>query len=430
MFSFDNLSVNKSGNLTIGGVDAVSLAEQYGTPLYVMDENEIRKVCRIYKSALEQYYGGHGLVTYAGKAFLCKEMCRIISDENMGIDVVSGGEIYTAVSAGVNPGILDFHGNNKLETEIMDALECGVGRVMVDNIYELENLNIIAKSMGKTVKVQLRIKPGVDPETHDYVKTGGVDSKFGIAVEEALKAVEYAVNAPNISLVGLHCHLGSQIFESAPYKVAARRMLTLMLEIKKKLGYTIKELNLGGGFGVRYTPDDEFVELRDFIRDIAEEITIFCAKNSLEKPFLMIEPGRSIVASSGITLYKIGVIKDIPGIKEYIIVDGGLPDNPRYALYKSKYSMTIANKAEKQKNRIYTVAGRCCESGDLLGEGIPLQEAEIGDILAVLGTGAYNYSMSSNYNRLLKPAIVMVKDGTSRLIVNRETYADIVKCDI
>lgn len=432
MFVSKNLSVNEKGHLTIGGTDTVQLAEKYGTPLYVMDEDMIRENCRSFKRSMDEYYNGAGLVCYASKAFCCKAMCRIIMEEGLGLDVVSGGELYTALSVGFPPEKICFHGNNKTDGELEYALESGVGRIVCDNIYELDRLNTLAEKKGKTANIMYRIKPGIDAHTHNFIMTGQIDSKFGFALEtgEAFEAVRKAIIAEYINLAGLHCHIGSQIFDIDPFVRAAEVMLDFIAKIKNELGFEVKELNLGGGFGIKYTEEDSPVPYDKYMEEVSKRVKEICGEKNLSLPFILIEPGRSIAAPAGITLYTVGGRKTIPDIRTYISVDGGMGDNPRYALYQSKYAVEAAGKANLPKTDIVTVAGKCCETGDLIGENMPVQPVEPGDIIAVLATGAYNYSMSSNYNRIPKPAVVMVRDGSDRVAVKRETFEDIVRNDI
>ncbi len=431
MFVSKNLSVNEKGCLTIGGADTVELAKKYGTPLYVMDEELIREHCRSFKQSIDKYYNGNGLVCYASKAFCCKAMCKVMMEEGIGLDVVSEGELYTALSVGFPVEKICFHGNNKTDDELLLAVENNVGRIIVDNIFELERLNDMAEKKGIKANIMFRIKPGVDAHTHDFVKTGQIDSKFGFALEtgEAFEAVKKAVSLKNINLVGLHCHIGSQIFDIDPFVLAAEIMINFIADIKAKLGHEVKELNLGGGFGIKYTKEDSPVAYDKYMEKVSVRVKELCAEKNIELPFILIEPGRSIAAPAGITLYTVGGVKHIPNIRTYVSIDGGMCDNPRYALYKSKYEAVVANKASQPKNTTVTIAGKCCESGDLIGEGMQLQEAVPGDIVAVLATGAYNYSMSSNYNRLRKPAVVFVNKGNSRIVVKRETLDDIIRND-
>lgn len=432
MFVSDNLNVNKNGNLAIGGVDTVALAEQYGTPLYVMDEQLVRKTCRRFKDSIDKYYDGKGLVCYASKAFSCLEMCRIIKSEGIGLDVVSIGELYTAVKAGFDCSKIGFHGNNKTDEELNYAVDCGVGHIIVDNISELLKLEKIAKEKNVTAKIMFRIKPGIDAHTHDFVKTGQIDSKFGFALEtgEAYEAVKQAIACENIELLGLHCHIGSQIFDIAPFEAAAEVMLGFIAKIKNELAYEVKELNLGGGFGIKYLNEHDPVPFETYMEKVSETVKKCCKDLNIAQPFILIEPGRSIAAPAGITLYTVGARKEIPNIRTYVSIDGGMSDNPRYALYKSEYEAIVANKASQERTEKVTIAGKCCESGDLIGENMPLQHAVSGDIIAVCATGAYNYSMSSNYNRIMKPAVVFVNEGVSRLAVKRETLDDIIRNDI
>ncbi|WP_455526905.1 diaminopimelate decarboxylase [Huintestinicola sp.] len=427
-----NLAVNEQGHLTVGGMDTVELAKEYGTPLYIMDEGLIREHCRSFRESMDKYYGGQGLVCYASKAFCCKAMCRIMLEEGLGLDVVSEGELYTALSVGFPPEKLCFHGNNKTDHELSYALENGVGRIIVDNIYELERLDRLAEKTGRTANIMYRIKPGIDAHTHNFIMTGQIDSKFGFALEtgEAYEAVKKAIECSHINLVGLHCHIGSQIFDIDPFVKAAEVMLTFIAKIKDELGFEVKELNLGGGFGIRYTEEDAPVGYDRYMEKVSEKVKEVCAEKNVKLPFILIEPGRSIAAPAGITLYTVGGRKEIPNIRTYVSVDGGMGDNPRYALYQSKYDVEVANKANLPKTETVTVAGKCCETGDLIGEGMPIQPVEPGDILAVLATGAYNYSMSSNYNRIPKPPVVMIRDGKSKVVVKRETFEDIVRNDI
>ncbi len=432
MFVSDNLGINSDGNLTVGGVDTVKLAEKYGTPLYVMDEQVIRNSLRQFHDSMNQYYSGNGEVHFASKAFSCMEMCRIVADEGDGLDVVSIGELYTAYKAGFPMGKVGFHGNNKTNEELRLAIEYGVGHIIVDNISELHRLEAIAAEMNAVPHIMFRIKPGIDAHTHDFVKTGQIDSKFGFALEtgEAFEAVKEAVNCKNVKLYGLHCHIGSQIFDIAPFEEAAKVMLGFISEIKNKLGFEIEGLNLGGGFGIKYTGKDDPSPFETYIKRVSAVVKSECDRLGIKLPKMFIEPGRSIAGPAGITLYTVGARKEIPNIRTYVSVDGGMADNPRYILYCSEYDAIVANKASEERSEKVTIAGKCCESGDLIGENMPLQHAESGDIIAVCATGAYNYSMSSNYNRLQKPAVVFVNNGQSRIVVKRETLDDIIKNDI
>ena len=374
MFVSKNLSVNENGHLTIGGLDTVDLAKEYGTPIYVMDEDLLRENCRSFKQSIDRYYGGKGLVCYASKVFCCKEMYRIMMSEDMGLDVVSAGELYTAASVGFPMEKVCFHGNNKTDEELLMALEKNVGRIVVDNIFELERLNRLSCERGAKANIMFRIKPGIDAHTHDFVRTGQIDSKFGFALEtgEALEAVKKAISLEHIELSGLHCHIGSQIFDIDPFVLAAEVMMNFIAQVRDELGYEIKELDLGGGFGIKYTDADSPVPYDNYMEKVSEKVKAVCAEKNLKLPFILIEPGRSIAGPAGITLYTVGGIKHIPNIRTYVSVDGGMGDNPRYALYKSKYDFVNAVRASEPKSETVTVAGKCCESGDLLGEGAPL----------------------------------------------------------
>ena len=432
MFVSENLGVNEKGNLTIGGIDTVNLAKQYGTPLYVMDEQAVRKACQRFKNSIDKYYGGNGLVCYASKAFSCMEMCRIVGSEGLGLDVVSIGELYTAVKAGFDVSKIGFHGNNKTNEELEYAVDVKVGHIIVDNISELLRLEEIAKSKNAKPDIMFRIKPGIDAHTHNFVKTGQIDSKFGFALEtgEAFEAVKQAIACENVNLMGLHCHIGSQIFDIAPFEEAARVMLNFIAKIKNELHYEIKGLNLGGGFGIKYLNEHDPVPFETYMEKTSEVVKDTCSELGISLPYIFIEPGRSIAAPAGITLYTVGARKEIPNIRTYVSIDGGMADNPRYILYQSEYEAIVANKATQERTEKVTIAGRGCDSGDLIGENMPLQHAESGDIIAVCATGAYNYSMSSNYNRLQKPAVVFVNNGESRIAIKRETLDDIIRNDI
>ena len=432
MILYKHFDTNQEGHLTIGGVDAVKLAKKYGTPLYVIDENTLREQCRTYRDAARQSFGEDALPLYASKALCFTEIYRIAAEEGMGIDCVSGGELYTAKRAGFPAERIYFHGNNKTDNDIRDAMDMGVGTFVVDNCDELSAVSAEATRRGITQKILLRITPGIDPHTHRAIMTGNVDSKFGNAIVtgQAMDIVKKAICADGIELVGIHCHIGSQIFDIEPFADAARIMTEFMASIKNECNYEIRELNLGGGLGVRYTEYDRDIDYASAIADISRIVTELCRKNGISVPKVRLEPGRSLVAASGATLYTVGSVKEIPGFRNYVSVDGGMPDNPRYALYQSQYTALIANRASAPKDYRATVAGRCCESGDLIGENMELQHPERGDILAVLVTGAYNYSMASNYNRIPRPPVIMIKNGKDRVAVRRETYEDIVRNDV
>lgn len=431
MILFPHLDVNKEGHLTVGGMDTVALAKEFGTPAYLLDENVIRTQCRIYRDAAKRYFGEDALPLYASKALCFTGVYRIAAEEGLGVDCVSGGELYTARRAGFPAERIYFHGNNKTDNDLEDALDMGVGTIVVDNRDELDALDRLAARRGKVQRILLRITPGIDPHTHKAISTGSVDSKFGSAIEtgQAMEIVRAALLKKNVRLVGLHCHIGSQIFDVQPFADAADIMVRFIADIRQKLGYEIDELNLGGGLGVPYTEYDRRIDYADAIRQIGEIVTGYCREHGIKLPKVILEPGRSLVAAAGVTLYTVGSVKEIPGFKNYISVDGGMPDNPRYALYQSQYTALIANRAKEPRDYRATIAGRCCESGDLIGENMEIQHAKRGDILAVLVTGAYNYSMASNYNRIPRPPVILIRDGKASVAVRRETYEDLCRND-
>lgn len=432
MFVNDCLNVNEKGHLTIGGCDTIELAKEFGTPLYVMDENTIRNTCKSYVNSISKYYNGNGLPLYASKALSCKALVQLVNSENMGLDVVSGGEIYTAMQAGFPAEKIQFHGNNKTEAELSMALDYNIGKIVVDNLYELELLNRIAGEKGKNVKISMRIKPGIDAHTHNFIMTGQIDSKFGFALEtgEAMEAVKKTFEFDNVELTELHCHIGSQIFDIDPFVSAAEVMMDFIGDIKKETGYTVSELNLGGGFGIMYTAEDNPTAYDNYMNAVSKAVIAKAEQYNMPVPYIYIEPGRSVVGEAGITLYTVGARKEIPNVRTYVSVDGGMTDNIRYALYESAYTVVNASKANQEANDKVTIAGKCCESGDLIQKDAFVADVQVGDTLAVLSTGAYNYSMASNYNRNPRPAIVMVKDGKARLIVKRETYENIIANDL
>ncbi len=428
----DNLGINENGHLVIAGHDTVDLATQYGTPLYVLDTDSVYNNCIMYKTLMEKYFGEGSMPLFASKALSCLEVYRISKKAGIGIDVVSPGEIYTAVKADFPMEKAYFHGNNKTDADIKFAMDNGVGCFVVDNYEELNAVNAEAEKRGFVQRIMLRIAPGISTKTHKAVSTGAVDSKFGvpIATGQALDFVKAALDCSSVELIGLHCHIGSTIFDYSPFAETANVMISFMKDIKDSTGVILPYLNLGGGFGVRYIESDPCFDYNKVMFDINASLNAACDKYAVTRPKLIFEPGRSMVAAAGLTLYTVGSFKTIDGYKSYVSVDGGIADNPRYALYQSKYTCLIANKANEDKTMIATVAGRCCESGDLIQEDVALQSCERGDILAVLVTGAYNYSMASNYNRLPRAAIVGVGKEGSRLIVKRESFEDLVKNDI
>lgn len=418
-------------NFLFSNTDTVKLAEKYGTPLHVVSEDILVERCNeIKRDFIERYE--NTMAVYASKAFLTKEMARIIKREGLGMDVVSGGELYTAIKVDFPMEKIVFHGNNKTLDEIEMAVKHNVGRIVVDNFYELDLLGKVARKYKKKVNILFRITPGVDSHTHKYIRTGQIDSKFGIPLNENIihKAILEAMELEYVELKGFHFHIGSQLQENETHVKAIKIIASLMNEVKNDIGFITKELNTGGGYGIHYNGDEHRKPLRYFTDAIIEELEKECEKYNLERPKVVIEPGRWIVGEAGITLYTIGSIKNIPRIRTYVGVDGGMPDNPRPSLYNAKYEALIANKMDEEPKNIVTIAGKCCESGDILIWDLKVPYIESGDILAVLSTGAYNYSMASNYNRIPRPAVVMVSNGKDRLIVKRETYDDIIKNEI
>ncbi len=424
--------INAAGHLTVGGLDTLDLAREYGTPVYLLDEDHIRGMCRMYKSAFAQHFGGASAPVYAGKALCIKRLYRIMAEEGMRADCVSSGELYTASSAGFPMADVFFHGNNKTDEDLRYAVSLGVGHIVVDGMEELDALDTIAEKAGIRQHILLRITPGIDPHTHKKIVTGNVDSKFGSAIPtgQAEEIVAAAVRKQNLILDGLHCHVGSQIFDIDPFADAADIMIAFIASMQAKYGIALPMLNIGGGFGVRYTEDDPQIDYVANIRALGEKFDAQCARYGIAKPTILMEPGRSIVAAAGVTLYTVGSVKEIPGFRNYVSIDGGMPDNPRYTLYQSRYTILNAARAGERADYECTVAGRCCESGDLIAEGAKIVKPQRGDTLAVLVTGAYNYSMASNYNRIPRPPVVMISSGKASVAVRRETFADIAALDI
>lgn len=432
MFIHNHLKVNKNHHLEICGCDAVELAKEYGTPLYVMDDDRLRDNMRIYKNAIDKYYDGKGSIHYASKALCNMYLCKTAQQEGLGLDVVSGGELYTAVKAGFDASEICFHGNNKTYDELCMAVENKVGRIIVDNSYELDTLNGICAEKGVKQSVIFRIKPGVDAHTHEFISTGQIDSKFGFAIEtgEAYDIFKKAMSLENIDVKGIHCHIGSQIFDLEPFTKAAEVMIKLMADAKNDLGLVLTELDLGGGFGIKYTENDDPISYDAHIKSVSEVVKKLCNEYGVDLPFIYMEPGRSIVGDAGITLYTVGSVKDIPNVRKYVSIDGGMADNPRYIMYDALYDGVVANKADSDDLDTYTLCGKCCESGDIIIKEAHMQKCEAGDIVAVMSTGAYNFSMASNYNRIPRPAMITVSNGKSKLIVKRESYEDIIKNDV
>ena len=429
----ENLSVNSDGILLFGGRNTAELISKYGSPLYVMDEKRIRKNCRIYIDSMKKYFGGNSVPLFASKANSFKQIYRIVNEEGMGADVVSSGEIYTAKSAGFPLEKTYFHGNNKTDWDISYAIDCKVGYFVADNEEEICAIDRIAGEKNINQKILIRLTPGIDPHTYEAVATGKVDSKFGSAIVtgEAERITKIALSKRNITLCGFHCHVGSQVFDSDVYISAAEIMLGFIADMKKKYGYVTEQLNLGGGYGVRYTEKDPVIDIEANIKLVAETLKKFALKFEIDLPDILMEPGRSIVADAGLTLYTVGSVKRIPEYKNYVSIDGGMPDNPRYALYKSSYTVLAAGKMNEKCDFQCSVVGRCCESGDIIQEGVYLPSSICrGDIIAVLTTGAYNYSMASNYNRIPRLPIIMINGDKDYIAVRRESFEDLARNDV
>ena len=431
----ETLKINTQGHLEIGGADCVELAKTFGTPLYVFDEAYIRKMMRVYRDTLKKYYGNNGKILYASKAFSCKAIYRIADEENIGVDAVSGGELYTALQAGFSAENIYMHGNNKLDYEIGEALDAGIGCIVADAYSEIDKIDAEAQKRGICQRILIRINPGVEAHTHAFVQTATTDSKFGFSIADgtAERVTAYAMSKKNVVLEGYHCHIGSQIFEKHSFVLAVNKCMDFAAEMQKKLSFRLQTLNIGGGFGIWYTDEDRKIPpegYAEYLEALIQAVKEKASEYAMELPYLLLEPGRSIIGEAGITLYTVGAIKDIPGVKKYLAVDGGMFDNPRYALYESKYTPVLANRANEENTEIVSIAGKCCESGDLIAVNVNLPKAETGDILAILSTGAYNYSMAMNYNRNKIPPCVLVNQGKAEYIVKPQTYADITRNDV
>ena len=428
----DNIQI-VNNTLFFGGHSTVELAEKYGSSIYVMDERKIRENCRKYVNGMKKYFGDNAKPFYASKACSFKRIYNIVGSEGMGIDVVSVGEIYTAFKSGIDMKNACFHSNNKSDSDIKFALECGVGCFVVDNKEELDAINCFAGEMGIKQKILFRVTPGIDTHTYEAVNTGKVDSKFGFPIETgaAMDITKYALTKENIDLAGFHCHVGSQLFESSVFIRSAEIMLQFIADVKSTLGFEARELDLGGGYGVRYTENDPTIDIEDNIRQVAEYFKEKCKELNINEPFVSMEPGRSIVADAGITLYRVGNVKRIEGYKNYVAIDGGMTDNPRYALYESEYTVVAADKADEECNFLCDLVGKCCESGDIIQPKVMLPESiQRGDLVAVLTTGAYNFSMASNYNRIPRLPVIMVNGDESYVAVKGETLEDIISRDL
>lgn len=430
----DNITVSESGRLLFAGQDTVELARQYGTPLYLMDEDKIRENCRVYAAAFQKHFGDRARPLYASKANSFKRIYEIMKEEQMGIDVVSSGEIYTALQAGYDLSRAYFHSNNKTDEDIRYSMENGIGYFVADNVEEIRAIEAEAARRGVRQKVLLRLTPGIDPHTYEAIATGKVDSKFGSAIEtgQAEEITAFTLQQPHVELVGFHCHVGSQVFAEDVFERAAVIMLEFVAAMKNKYGYMAQQLDLGGGYGVRYVESDPDLDVDTKVGEVAAAIRQACARLEIDLPEIHMEPGRSIVGAAGMTLYTAGTVKKIPGYKNYVSVDGGMPDNPRFALYGASYTCLLANKMNEPAGFECSVVGRCCESGDIIQEHVMLPASVgRGDIVAVCTTGAYNYSMASNYNRLPRPPIVMLRGGNeSYVAVRRESLEDLCRNDL
>ena len=427
----DNIQV-RDGTLYFAGHNTVQLAQKYGTPLYLMDETRIRENCRMYLRAFRRHFGENARPLYASKAASFKRMYEIMRSEGMGVDVVSAGEIHTAALAGFPMEQAYFHGNNKTDAEIQYAIEQGVGYFVADNHEELDAINRIAGALGKQQRVLLRLTPGIDPHTYEAVATGKVDSKFGAAIEtgQAEALFQYARALPNVTLVGFHCHVGSQVFDEDVFERAGQIMLEFVALLRNRYGFATQQLDLGGGYGVRYCESDKQVDIEQRIGEVASSLKASAAALGIPLPTILMEPGRSIVADAGMTLYTVGTVKRIPGYKNYVSVDGGMTDNPRYALYGSAYTVYAAGRMDEPAVLHCDVVGRCCESGDIIQPKVALPDVRRGDLLAVCTTGAYNYSMASNYNRMARPPVVMLTPERDTIAVRRETLEQLTENDI
>ncbi len=429
----ETLKINKDGVLEVGGISTTKLKKDFGTPLYVLDQKYVEDMCNIFSETLKTEYG-EGMIYYASKAFSCKEIYRIINNQKIGADTVSGGEIYTALKAGFSMENICFHGNNKLKSELELAVSSGVGYIVLDSFGEADDLDEICKANNSVQNVLIRVNPGVEAHTHHFIQTANIDSKFGFSISngQATDIIKYVLTKKNLNLKGLHCHIGSQIFEQKSFVLAVEKMTDYYKEIKDCFGVEFDNINLGGGFGIWYADGDakkSSSDYAEYIKVISNTLKNCFLEKGLKKPYLMLEPGRSIVGEAGITLYTAGRIKEIKDVKNYVAVDGGMFDNPRFALYQAKYTVVAAEKMFEKVCFKYTIAGKCCESGDIIAEDCSLPKIQEGDLVAVLSTGAYNYSMASNYNRNLIPPVVIVKDGLARYAVKPQSYEDLIRND-
>ncbi|MDB9454589.1 diaminopimelate decarboxylase [Dolichospermum circinale] len=424
--------VNHDDHLEIGGCDVTTLVEQYGSPLYILDEETLRTACRQYRNTFKEYYQGESQVLYASKAWNCLAVCAIVASEGLGIDVVSGGELYTALNAGMNPSKIYLHGNNKSDDELVLAIESGC-TIVADNWHELYRLVKIGgeqaeNSAAAPIRIMLRLTPGIECHTHEYIRTGHLDSKFGFDPNDLQEVFAFVSKQASLNCVGLHAHIGSQIFERQPHRDLAAVMVQWLRDAAKH-GLTITELNVGGGLGIKYIESDDPPSIEEWSRAICEVVQTACISENLPLPKLLCEPGRSLIATACVTAYTVGSSKIVPEIRTYVAIDGGMSDNPRPITYQSVYRAVVANKMSVPCTETVTLAGKHCESGDILIKNAQLPKTQVNDILVVMGTGAYNYSMASNYNRLPRPAAVVVANGEANLILQRETYQDLIRQD-
>lgn len=429
---YSNLTINEKGHFAICGLDAEDLAAEYGTPLYVLDEDMLRSKCRTYVEAMHECFGPASAPLFASKALCFKGIYPVVESEGLCVDVVSPGEIYTALAAGFPAEKMFFHGTNKTDEDIDYGVDCGIGHFVVDNLNELAVLDRTAGAKGVKQKVLLRLTCGLDPHTLEAINTGKVDSQFGVPIDtgQADDFVRAALDCENIVVDGFHSHVGSQIFESDSFNRQVEILTEYAAKVRDMFGCRVRMLNIGGGFGVRYTEADPVIDIPARIREVAGHLQAACEKFGISFDAIYMEPGRSIVADAGTTLYTTGGVKEVKGYRNYVTVDGGMTDNPRFALYRSEYTVLNASRMNEPADYECTVAGRCCESGDRIAENISIAKPERGDVIAVLTTGAYNYAMSSNYNRVPKPAMIMISEGKSRLVIKRESFEDMMRCEL
>lgn len=427
----DLVDTNAAGHIAIGGVDALKLTQQYGTPLIAYDTGAIRRQIRSFQRVFEDLNIAHRVV-YASKAFSSLAMYQLAAESNIGCDVVSGGELYAALKGGMRPEMIEFHGNNKLPHELEYAVDAQIGCIVVDNFQELHTLQAILADRQQTMRVMLRVAPGILAETHEYISTGQEKSKFGFDIRsgQAARALQEMLADDHLDVIGVHCHIGSQIFDVQGFIGAAKKMALLLRDWNQEFGFDAQVLNLGGGFGIKYTGEDDPLPAEEFVKTIIEVVEYKVNKYHLQMPAIWVEPGRALVGDAATTLYTIGSSKHVAGVCDYISVDGGMGDNIRPALYHAKYEALLADRPHAENTQVATVVGKYCESGDILVEDCPLPPTHPGDVLAVPATGAYGYTMASNYNRNPRPAVVFCENGESRLVIRRETYADMLRCEV